>query len=117
MLPNKNLNIYPKSKENVDALLHHYFAKYDLQKDEASDFLLNTTSLYLNQSEFICRKLSEAWPIIFEDFFGTKKTTLKNLLRYGIDGLTKNEKDWTFGPTSKGIAKIKEFINFVKETE
>ncbi|PKH52574.1 hypothetical protein CXF68_18530 [Tenacibaculum sp. Bg11-29] len=116
MLPKKELNIYPKTPENIDALICFYFDDYELDKQGSNEMLMKKTSLSLNQIEFIARKLSEAWNPMFNNFF-YGKTTISNLMRYGIDGLTKYEKDWSFGPNSKGRPKIKEFLAFVKNTE
>jgi len=117
MLPKKELNIYLKNEENVNALLSFYFDKYNLDKDNSVETVMKNSNLALNQIEFIVRKLSESFDEIFKPFFTNGKTSIANLLRYGIDGLAKNEKDWSFGPTSSGRPKIKEFIEFVKQTE
>lgn len=116
MIPKKEFNIYPKTEENVDALLSFYFNKYNLPKEDCVKVIIENTNLTLNQAEFIARKLSECWEDIFSNFFN-EKTSISNLMRYGIDGLTKNEKDWSFGPYSSGRSKIKEFVEYVKLTE
>lgn len=117
MLPKKELNIYPKSEENVNALLCFYFNKYNLDKENSTKTILDYSSLSLNQIEFIVRKLSESFEEIFNPFFKNGRTSIDNLMRYGIEGLTKNEEDWSFPPTSSARPKIKEFIEFVERTE
>lgn len=116
MLPKKELNIYPKNPENLNALIGFYFDKYELDKEGAVDALLKQTSLSLNQIEFIVRNLSESWDSVFKNFFNSG-TTVTNLMRYGIEGLTKDENNWGFGPHSKARPKIAEFIAFVKRND
>jgi hypothetical protein len=116
MLPSKEFNIYSKTNENLQSLISHYFDKYELPQENAIEYLQSKTKLSLNQVEFIARKLSESWENIFSEFF-KGKTTITNLMKYGIDGLTEKESDWNIAKTSSGRPKIKEFIKFVKETE
>ncbi|MBN1250565.1 MAG: hypothetical protein JXR51_05200 [Bacteroidales bacterium] len=116
MLPKKELNIYPKTKENLEALFSFYFDKYDLQNGNAIEKMMELKSIKLNQIEFIARKLSESYNEIFKDFF-KNKTTIGNLMCYGIDGLTKTENEWSFGPTSSARPIMKKFIGFVRRTE
>lgn len=116
MLPNKELNIYPKSEENINALLCFYFNKYNLDKENSTKTIMYYSSLSLNQIEFIVRKLSESFEEIFNPFFKNGRPSIDNLMRYGIEGLTKKEEDWSFAPTSSARPKIKEFVEFVKGT-
>ena len=58
MLPSTELNIYPKTSENLNALLEFYFNQYNIPFDDAVEKLTNTRNLKLNQIEFIVRKLS-----------------------------------------------------------
>lgn len=116
MLPSKEFNIYPKTNENLQSLINYYFDKYELPQENAIEYLQSKTKLSLNQVEFIARKLSESWENIFSEFFNGK-TTVANLMKYGIDGLTEEESNWNIAKTSSGRPKIKEFINFVKESE
>ena len=117
MIPKKELNIYPKNKENVEALLNFYFDKFNLERENSIEYVMSHTSLSMNQIEFISRKLSESYDEIFTPFFTRGKTSLSNLLKFGIEGLTMNEKKWNFGPTSSARPKIKQFIEFVRRTE
>mgnify|MGYP000386208752 CR=1 FL=1 len=116
MLPSKEFNIYSKTNENLQSLINYYFDKYELPQENAIEYLQSKTKLSLNQVEFIASKLSASWENIFSEFFNGK-TTVANLMKYGIDGLTEEESNWNIAKTSSGRPKIKEFINFVKETE
>ena len=114
MLPKKELNIYPKSEENFNALISFYFDQFEIDLSESLDFLKTKSSISLNQIEFIFRKLNEAYiPIFSANLNG--KIKLSNLLSYGFDALTKNEKDWN-GSLPR-IKITKEFREFVKKTE
>lgn len=112
MIPKPELNIYPKTKKNVKALISFYFDKYDLKNDGAVDAILAKTSLSLNQVEYILKKLSESYLEIFEP---ESINSISNLFRYGVDGLTKTESEWSFGQYSKGRLIIKKFIDFINE--
>ncbi len=117
MLPKKVLNIYPKTEENVKALISFYFDAYNLDREHAVEKVMEHSNLTLNQCEFIARKLSESFDEIFKPFFTGGKTSVSNLFTYGIDACTKNEKDWSFGHSSSARPKLKEFIGFLKRTE
>ncbi len=115
MLPKEEYNIYPKTEENLKALLIFYFGKYDLPMENALDDLLSKTSLSLNQIEFILRKLSESYKVLFVDFFKNTTTTATNLINYGIEALTIDEVKWR-GSKAR-LAKTKEFLEYVQQTE
>lgn len=118
ILPKKEFNIYPKTEENIKAVLSYYLDKYLLfEKEEAITFLMENDILSMNQLEFIARKLSESWQQIFENFFNGKTTSFKNLMNYGICGLTLPESKWTYSKGSSARPKIREFIEYVKNTE
>ena len=90
MLPKKELNIYPKSDENLQALIAFYFDKYDIGQENGIEILRKKTSLKLNQVEFLVSKLSEAFePIFRKHLSGTIE--IENLLKYGFDALEKSE--------------------------
>lgn len=114
MLPKKELNIYPKSEENLNALISFYFEQFEIDMSESFEFLKTKSSISLNQIEFILRKLNEAYISIFLSNLNGK-IKLSNLLSYGFDALTKNEKEWN-GSTSR-IKITKEFRDFVNKTE
>lgn len=114
MLPKKELNIYPKNDENINALILYYFKHYDIDLLESLEFLKAKDSTSLNQIEFILRKISEAYTSIFTtNLNGQIKLT--NLLSYAFDALTKNEKEWKGSFNRNRITK--EFKDFVKKTE
>ena len=114
MLPKKELNIYPKNDENINALISYYFKHYDIDLLESLEFLKAKDSTSLNQIEFILRKISEAYTSIFTtNLNGQIKLT--NLLSYAFDALTKNEKEWKGSFNRNRITK--EFKDFVKKTE
>ena len=112
MLPNKELNIYPKSDENLKSLISYYFDKYDLNLENGIEIIQKKTSLSLNQIEFIIRKLSEAYVPIFKKHMNGQ-ITISNLLTYGIDGLTEKE----VRRSQSGMQISNEFVDFVKRTE
>jgi hypothetical protein len=116
MLPKKELNIYPKNKENLTAILNFYFDKLDFPLDNSIEILVNKSSLSLNQIEFIARKVSESYETVFRQEF-KNGTTISNLLRHAIEGLTKPESEWNFPPTSKSRLMTRNFIRFVADTE
>ncbi len=115
MLPKKEFNIYPKTQENLNALLLFYFEKYDLTFENTIEDLINKTSLSLNQIEFIIRKLSESYHTLFKDFLKNSKATSNNLINYGIEALTIDETEWC-GSKAR-LAKTKDFLEYVKKTE
>lgn len=111
MLPKKELNIYSKSDENITELVSYFF---DVDLSESLEFLKQQTSVSLNQMEFVLRKISEAYPSVFEpNLIGVIKLT--NLLTYGFEALTVNEKDWTGSKPRINITRA--FRDFVLKIE
>lgn len=115
MLPKKEFNIYPKTEENLNALLLYYFDKYDILKENVLEDLMNKTSLSLNQIDFIIRKLSESYKVLFEDFLKASIPTATNLINYGIEALTIDEDKWR--GSKDRLEKTKDFLDYVKKTE
>lgn len=115
MLPKKELNIYPKSEENLNALLSYYFDRYDIQRGNILEEIEAKPSLSLNQVDFIIRKLSESYKEIFEVFLQHGTTISTTLFNYGIEALTVNEEQWR--GSQNRLDKIKEFLKFVQKTE
>lgn len=112
MLPSKEFNIYPKSDENLKALISHYFDKYDINQEGGIEKLKEKTSLDLNQIEFILRKLAEAYEPIFKKHLN-RQIEILNLLEYGFDALMETKVNG-----SNNRARItKEFEEFVILTE
>ncbi len=115
MLPKKSINIYPKNETNVEALLEFYFKDLNVSFDGVIDFLLvENKRLELNQIEFICRKIVDAYPNIFRVKLNGI-IHLRNLFKYAIDALTVNEFRWKGSRNRNMITK--EFRDFVKSTE
>ena len=111
-LRKNEFNIYPKSEENINAVLSYYFDRYLLlEKVDAISFLMENNMLSVNQIEFIARKLSESWHQIFEDFFTGKTTSFKNLMNYGICALTLTESKWTYGKKVLQDPKSENLLN------
>lgn len=111
MLPNRSENIYPKTDENIQAIIDYYFVDFNVGQDGAIERLKEQRSLSLNQIEFIIKKLSEAYIPIFREHL-KRPIELQNLIKYGIDAIVIKE-------ISKGGSKSRqnitlEFQNFVK---
>ena len=52
MIPKKKLNIYPKTENNIQAIIEYYFAKLELDTEGVMTYLMNEKSyLELNQIE------------------------------------------------------------------
>lgn len=113
MLPKKELNIYPKTDENIKALISYYFDDYEVDFSESVSFLNQKTAVTLNQMEFVVQKLSEAYLKVFrEELNGTIRLT--TLLSYGFEALTINEADWQ--GSKPRIQITKKFRDFVINT-
>ena len=113
MLPKKEFNVFPRSHENVTAILKKYFPLYEQEYEKAMDDLENLPSLSLNQIEFMVRKLSEALEIVFKPYL--INPSLSNLVSYGIEALT--PKGNLKGASKARIQITKDFKDFVMKTE
>ena len=116
MLPSKRYNIYPKSEENLKALISFYFDKYDLPIGNAIEKINSITSLSLNQVEYILRKLSESYEDIFKVSF-KNGGNVNGLFLYGLEALTIEEAKWNKNGSKVRLAKTKEFLEYVNRTE
>jgi hypothetical protein len=114
MLPKKEFNIYPRTEENLQALISFYFDGLEINQEHALDTLNKKPSLTLNQLEFIFRKLAEAYEPIFKKHLNGQ-ITLTNLIEYGVDALKNTEPSKSGSKNRKMITK--EFKEFVKRTE
>jgi hypothetical protein len=114
MLPIKKKNVYPKTDENLQALISFYFAEFNIGLKDSLKVLNENTSLSLNQIEFIIRKLSEAYIPIFRKQLKTP-IEFSNLFKYGLNALVNNEINKSGSKNRQLITK--EFQDFVKETE
>ena len=113
MLPKKILNIYPKTDENILAVIEYYFADKDVVYATALQKLKDERMLTLNQVEFMIRKLSQAYEPIFKTHL-RGRIELHNLVQYGIDALMKNGVSNRSKPGQKITV---EFLEFVKKSE
>ncbi len=117
ILPNRELNIYPKTEENLNAILSFYFDKYLLSdKQKGVKYIMENDNLSMNQIEFIARKMSECWPIIFKDHF-PNNTSYANIMHLGILGLTVPDIKWEYSKSNRIRPVISEFIEYVNTTE
>ena len=111
MLPSKTLNIYPKSEENLKALISFYFDEYDINQEGAVKMLFDKTSLSLNQLEYILKTISDAFYPIFKKYL-KGQIDLTNLITYGFAAFTQ---DAFSAPISQKRQMITiEFKNFVE---
>ena len=115
MIPKKKLNIYPKTDNNIQAIIEYYFAELELDTEGIIKYLMNEKSyLELNQIEFLFRKINEGYLNVFRPNLNGQ-IGLKNLLSYSVDALTKDKNEWN---GSKNRLRItQEFLDFVKHTE
>lgn len=118
ILPKRELNVYPKTEENVNAVLSFYFDKYLLfDKKEGVKYIMENDNLSMNQIEFIARKLSECYPEIFKNHFIIKTTSFANIMHLGILGLTVPDIKWGYSKSNRIRPVIREFIEYVNTTE
>lgn len=114
MLPGRQLNIYPKTRKNLKALMNFYFDKYDIENGEVIDMLIKKQSLSLNQIEFIASHVARTWTPVWRKHF-TRGTTVANLMRHAIEGIVKtDESEWDFPPTSKSRIVTREFVDYIR---
>jgi len=83
MLPNKQDNIYPRTTENINAILDYYFNNSlgDLR------WLYEQRELEINQIEFIAKNVSENIELLIKKVNGSVEMTVSNAIRYGVDAL------------------------------
>ena len=88
ILPDREKNIYPCNKENIEAVLAFLFRGIEIGKGDVS-FLL-VTGLSLNQIEFIAWKVSENIDFFRRNLIGG--FSISNLMNYGVQTLNP---DWS----------------------
>lgn len=117
MIPEKSMNIYPKNEINLKALLDFYFYENNIiAYDGIMEFLIKEhRALSLNQIEFMCIKISDAFDEVFKPNLNSGKIQLKNLFKYAIDALTQDEMNWIGSKSRNRITKA--FKDFVYATE
>jgi len=106
VIPKKEENIYPKSKENIRALIDYYF----LIPDGEIDFLFEQKKLSLNQIEFIANKVSK-YIHFFEMHLDNMGMNVGNLIKYGIAVFSEIESEWEGDDGRKKITyAFKEYV-------
>lgn len=114
MLPSKSENIYPKTDENIQAIIDYYFSEFNIGQVGALERIKENSSLSLNQIEYLIKKLSEAYVPIFRVHL-KKPIELQNLLKYGIDAIVLQEIRKSGSKSRQDITL--EFQNFVKQNK
>ena len=71
----------------------NHFDSFEIDNSESIEFLHKKTSLKLNQIEFVLRKISEAYEVIFKEQLNDN-IKLTNLMNYGFETLTLDRKNW-----------------------
>lgn len=100
-IPDKNINIYPKTKKNIKHLLNFYFDEFEPDKNGSVEYLMSKTSLSLNQIEFIVKKLHENFLIVKSLF--NNQNQLKLFLKYAIEAATQPQDTWEGSHNTKRI--------------
>ena len=112
MLPDRKLNIYPNTDENLQALINFYFSEFN--EKGALDEMKQHPQITLNQWEFIFKKIIEAYQPVFQRHLNPP-INLSNLIAYGVDGTRMG------GPSRHGSMNrriiCREFKDFVIRTQ
>lgn len=104
-LPLKKDNIFPKSEENILAVLNFYF---DVPIGEI-DFLLEE-DFTINQIEFIAKTVSK-YTFYLDKESGITGNSASNFMKYGIDAMTKSDFAWNGSKNRKRITtELKKMI-------
>lgn len=114
MLPTKKGNIYPKNEENLKALISFYFDKFDMVHGNVILYMVEKTSLSLNEFEFIAKNLAEAYAIHLEKSPYWKFTMLE-LIEIGFNGYTGLMVGKVFN--NKQRILIEEFLKSIDESK
>jgi len=105
MIPGKNKNIYPLTRENVRAVLNFYFQF----PDGDIEWLFEQRELSINQIKIIARQVSDN--ITYFSVHIPNGLTTSNLMKYGIDALSNPEINWRGSKSRLNIAKgFKEIV-------
>lgn len=83
MLPNKQANIYPRTIENINAILDYYFTN----SLGSINWLYEQKEIELNQIEFIAKKVSENLEMLNTEVNGSIDMTVSNAMKYGVDAI------------------------------
>lgn len=101
-LPNASENIYPRSKENIRAILDQYFpTTLDKLLEESLDQFLEKKKLSLNQIEFGAKFIIENKEILEEAEFSKLPSAR---IHYALMAIFYPRKDWrTSGNNTKRL--------------
>lgn len=114
MLPEKSENIYPKTDQNIQAIIDYYFGEFNVGQTGAIEIVKENNILSTNQIEYLIKKLSEAYIPIFRAHLKTP-IELQNLIKYGLDAIVYQEINKSGSKNRQNITL--EFQNFVKENK
>jgi hypothetical protein len=104
-------NIYPRSLENIRAILDFYFKEYSLSEvTEYANSIHDERKWSLDKIEAYAYIISES-RAFFADAFNTP-STLANLMDYAHQAIDLNEKDWK-GTVSGKLRILKEFKSYL----
>lgn len=104
-------NIYPRSLENITAVLNFYFKDYPISEvEDCATLFHNDRKLSLDQIESYAYTVSES-KIFFEEEFKTP-STIHNLIDYAYQVIELPEGQWT-GSISGRIRILKEFKRYL----
>ena len=104
MLPRKEDNIYPRTIENIETVLFHYFNFPISEAKKYTSRIYDENKLELNQIEYIAKRISEHL-----DFFRERSkigVTINEVMGFGIAALTEPNEDKKGSPAYK--KKLKE---------
>lgn len=103
--------IYPKSVENISALVNFYFSEYELNTKGIVEEILAISSLSLNDVKLILESLSNAYPKIFKPRNINDLKIMFSL--YGVNAYKQN-----IPKVSKaGLIIFNEFKHFMHRTD
>lgn len=90
LLPQIESINYPRTPENIKALLDHHFDRHNISREKGVEILLSQTRLSTGQIEFMLSKLSQAYHPIFLKHL-KEPITDSNLIQYGLDAIHDKE--------------------------
>ncbi len=111
VLPKFDSCSYPRTTENINAMLSHYFDKYNIRREGGIEIIQQETRFSMNQIEFIVRKVSEAYTPIFLVHLKEPMTD-KNLIQYGLEALSNKE----INRSQSGVVITTELKKFIRDS-
>jgi type I site-specific restriction-modification system R (restriction) subunit len=104
-------NIYPRSLENINAILNFYFKDYPIsQLEDCATLFHNDRKLSLDQIESYAYTVSES-KMFFEEVFKTP-STMHNLIDYVHQVIELPEGQWQ-GSVSGRLKILKEYKGYL----